>query len=281
VLDVAARLIASKMAPRLGQNVVVENRTGAGGTVAAEYAARSAPDGYTLFYGSFSIFAIAPLMIPNLRYDAQRDFLPVHGTGASPNIIVTGMGRPWKTIPELIAYARSNPGKVTYAASVGSGQHAAGVLFVERAEIELTHIPHNNFGQVMNDLVAERIDLCFEYPLSTLPFVRDGRLRALAVNASERLAIASDVPTLAEAGLSGAELLGWAGVYVPARTPSATIARLAQAIRAALRDPEVKAMFDNTGTIVWEQVDAGQLSRALDEEIPRMRRLFGRLPKAG
>ena len=282
VLDVAARLISLKLAARLGQSVVVDNRLGAGGTAAAEVAARAAPDGHTLFFGNFATFAIAPLLIPNIRYDAQRDFLPVHGIGASANIAVTGMGRPWKTIPELIALARANPGRFTYAASIGSGQHAAAALFLEKAQVEMTLIPYNNFGQALNDLAAERVDLYFDYPLSSLPFVRDNRLRALAVNAGERLAIAPEVPTLAEAGLPGAELLGWSGVYVPVRTPQAVVAQLTEAIRAALREPDVRALFDNTGTILWDQVGPAQLARALEEEIPRMRHLIGRtIPKPG
>ncbi|MCB4821184.1 Bug family tripartite tricarboxylate transporter substrate binding protein [Roseicella aerolata] len=282
VLDVAARLIATKLSPRLGQSVVIENRLGAGGTAAAEAAARAAPDGHTLFFGNFATFAIAPLLIPNLRYDARRDFAPVHGVGGSPNILVTGMGRPWRGIPELIAHARANPGKVTYAAAVASGQHVAATLFAEVAGLDLALIPYNNFSQALNDLAAGRVDLCFDYPLSSLPYVRDGRLRALAINAGQRLAIAPEVPTLAEAGLPGAELLGWSGIYVPVRTPPAVIARLATAIRGALREPEVKALFDNTGTFLWDQVDASRLAQALEEEIPRMQRLIGQtIPRKG
>ncbi len=282
MLDVGARMIATKLGPRLGQSVVIDNRLGAGGTAAAEFAARAAPDGHTLFYGNFATFAIAPLLIPNLRYDARRDFAPVHGVGASANIAVTGMDRPWKSIPELIAFARANPGKVTFAASVGSGQQAAAALFAETARLELTHIPYNNFTQALNDLAAGRVDVYFDYPLSSLPYVRDGRLRALAVNAGTRLAIAPEVPTLAEAGLPGAELLGWAGLYVPARTPPPVVAKLAEATRAALQETEVRALFDNTGTILWDGVDAAGLAKALEEEIPRMRHLIGRtIPKAG
>jgi tripartite-type tricarboxylate transporter receptor subunit TctC len=261
---------------------VVDNRLGAGGTTAAEFAARAAPDGHTLFFGNFATFAIAPLLIPNLRYDAQRDFAAVQGIGASANIAVTGMERPWRSIPELIAYARANPGKVTYAAGIGSGQHAAAALFCHVAELDITHVPYNNFGQALNDLAAGRVDLYFDYPLSSLPYVRDGRLRALAVNAGERLAMAPEIPTLAEAGLPGAELLGWSGLYVPARTPPAAVERLGAATRDALDEADVKALFDNTGTILWTHMDAPKLVLALEEEIPRMRRLIGRtLPKAG
>ena len=171
---------------------------------------------------------------------------------------------------------------MTYGASIGSGQHAAAALFLEKAQVEMTLIPYNNFGQVLNDLAAERVDLYFDYPLSSLPYVRDNRLRALAVNAGARLAIAPEVPTLAEAGLPGAELLGWSGVYVPARTPPAVVARLGEAIRSALREPDVRALFDNTGTILWDTVGPAELARALEEEIPRMRHLIGRtIPKPG
>ncbi len=275
VLDVAARLIALKLGIVLGQSVVIDNRMGAGGTVAAEHAARSAPDGYTLFFGNFATFAIAPLLIPGLRYEARRDFAPVHGIAASPNIVISGLKQPFASIPALIEYAKRHPGRVTYGASIGSGQHAAGALFAQAAGVELTLIPYSNFSQALNDTVAGRLDLMFDYPLSSLPHVRDGKLRALAVNAGERLAIAPDVPTLAETGLSGAELLGWSGLYLPARTPPAILARLAEATHRALRDREVKALFDSTGTILWDGVDGPALGRALEEEIPRMQRLIG------
>lgn len=275
VLDVAARLIALKLGALLGQGVVIDNRLGAGGTVAAEYAARSAPDGYTVFFGNFATFAIAPLLIPGLRYEARRDFTPVHGIGASANIVIAGLGQPFADIPSLIGHARRNPGTVTYGAGIGSGQHVAGALFAQAAGVELTLVPYSNFGQALNDTVAGRLDLMFDYPLSALPHVRDGRLRALAVNAAERLAIAPEVPTLAEAGLTGAELLGWSGLYLPARTPPAIVARLSEAVHRALLDREVKALFDSTGTILWDGVDGPALGRALEEEIPRMRRLIG------
>ena len=277
VLDVAARLMAAKMSTGFGQGVVIDNRLGAGGTVAAEHAVRAAPDGHTVFFGNFATFAIAPLLVPNLRYDARRHFLPVQGIAASANIVVTAPGSPFASIPALIAHARANPGRVTYGAGIGSGQHAAGALFAQVAGLDLTLVPYVNFAQALADTVAGRLDLMFDYPLSTMPHVRDGTLRALAVNANERLAIASEVPTMAEAGLAGAELLGWSGLYVPARTPDGVVARLAEATRAALADREVKALFDSTGTIGWGGVDGPALGLALDAEIPRMRQLIGRM----
>jgi len=276
VLDVGARLIAQKMAPVLGQQVLVENRTGAGGTVAADAAARAAPDGQTVFYGNFAVFAIAPNLFRSLRWDARRDFAPIHGIGASANLLVACPDRPWHTLQDLVAWSRANPGRITYAAGVGSGQQMAAELFLSVTGLEWTHVPYQNTVQALTDIAAGRVDLIFDYPLSSLPFVRDGRLRALGVNARERLAGAQAIPTLDEQGVKGAELLGWAGLYAPARTPQPAIDRLAEATRAALRDPEVIALFDSTGTILWPDVDAAGLARALEEEIPRIKALIAR-----
>lgn len=276
VLDVGARLIAQKMAPVLGQQVVIENRTGAGGTIAAEAAARAAPDGHSIFYGNFAVFAIAPFLYRNLRWDARRDFAPVHGIGASANIMVAAPDRPWKTLEELIAFSRAHPGQVTFAGGVGSGQHMAAELFLSTTRVQWTFVPYANTIQALTDIAAGRVDLMFDYPLSSLPFVRDGRLRALGINARQRLAIAQEIPTLDEQGVKGAELLGWAGIYAPARTPPAAVAKLAEATRVALRDPEVIRLFDSTGTILWPEVDAPKLAHALEEEIPRMQALIAR-----
>jgi tripartite-type tricarboxylate transporter receptor subunit TctC len=276
VLDVGARLIAQKMAPVLGQQVVIENRTGAGGTIAATAAARATPDGYTVFYGNFAVFGIAPFLYRNLPWDARRDFAPIHGIGASANIVVANPDRPWKTMQELIAWSRANPGKITFAGGVGSGQHMAAELFLTVTGLQWTFVPYNNTVQALTDIAAGRVDLIFDYPLSSLPFVRDGRLRALGINALQRLNIAQDIPTLDEQGVKGAELLGWAGLYTAARTPPAAIAKLAEATRVALRDQEVINLFNSTGTILWPDVDAAKLARALDEEIPRMQALIAR-----
>jgi tripartite-type tricarboxylate transporter receptor subunit TctC len=276
VLDVGARLIAQKMGPVLGQQVVVENRIGAGGTIAASLAARAAPDGHTVFYGNFAVFGIAPFLFKNLPWDARRDFAPIHGIGASANIIVASPDRPWKTTQELIAWSRANPGGISFAGGVGSGQHMAAELFMTVTGVQWTFIPYANTVQALTDIAAGRVDLIFDYPLSSLPFVRDGRLRALGINAKERLSIAQEIPTLDEQGVKGAELLGWAGLYTVARTPQPAIAKLAEATRVALRDQEVISMFNTTGTILWPDVDATMLARALDEEIPRMQALIAR-----
>jgi tripartite-type tricarboxylate transporter receptor subunit TctC len=256
--------------------VLIENRTGAGGTIAAAQAARAAPDGHTVFYGNFAVFGIAPFLYRNLPWDARRDFAPVHGIGASANIVVGSPDRPWRTIQELIAWSRANPGKITFAGGVGSGQHMAAELFLSVTGLQWTFVPYANTIQALTDIAGGRVDLIFDYPLSSLPFVRDGRLRALGINAKERLNVAQEIPTLDEQGVKGAELLGWAGLYAPARTPPAAVAKLAEATRVALRDPEVIALFNSTGTILWPEVDAAGLARELEEEIPRMQALIAR-----
>jgi tripartite-type tricarboxylate transporter receptor subunit TctC len=276
VLDVGARLIGQKMAPVVGQQVLVDNRMGAGGTIAAALAARAAPDGHTVFYGNIAVFGLAPFLYRNLAWDGRRDFVPIHGIGAAANIVVANPDRPWKTIPELVAWSKANPGRVNFAGGAGSFQQLAAELFVSVTGVQWTFVPYANTVQALTDIAAGRVDLIFDYALSSLPFVRDGRLRALGFNAKERLAAAPEVPTLDEQGVKGAELEGWAGVYAPARTPQPVIDKLAEAVRVALRDQDVINLFNSTGTILWPDEDGPKLARRLDEDIPRMQALVAR-----
>ncbi|MBD0275811.1 MAG: tripartite tricarboxylate transporter substrate binding protein, partial [Acetobacteraceae bacterium] len=269
ILDAGARLIGPKMAARLGQPVVVENRPGAGGTIGAEYVARAAPDGHTFLYGTQNTHAVAPLLYPNLRYDPERDFVPVWGVGAAVNLLVANPALPVRDVSELVARAKARPGEINYASTgVGTGQHMAGELFQQVAGVRLTHVPYAGFQQALNDLSTGRMDIMFDYALTSLPHAREGRLRALAVTAAERLAVAPEVPTIGEAGFPGAGMMGWAGVYVPARTPQPVVERLAEAVAAALRDPAVVEFFDRTGTILWADKSGEDMRRVLAEEVP-------------
>jgi tripartite-type tricarboxylate transporter receptor subunit TctC len=276
VLDVASRLVAQKMTERLGQTVVVDNRPAAGGTVGADMVLHQPQDGHYMFFGNFATFAIVPLLIPNISYDAVRDFQPVNGIGASHNLIMCSPGKPWRTLRDLVAHAKANPEKVTFGAGVGSGQHAAAALFAHVAGIKLTHVPYQNFAQQLNDVSAGRVDLSFDYPLSSLPYVRDGKLRALAMNGAARLEIAKDIPTAAEEGTPGAELYGWSGIYVPSAVPAPVVEHLRAATEWAMRTPEVVRLFDSTGTVPWPDYGPARMRRILAEEIPRMRELIGR-----
>lgn len=274
VLDVAARLVSQKMTERLGQTVVVDNRPAAGGTVAAAHVLAQPHDGHVLFFGNFATFAIVPLLIPNIGYDAERDFQPVNGIGASHNLIMCSPERPWRTLRELVDHARANPERVTFGAGIGSGQHAAAAKFAHAAGIKLTHVPYQNFSQLLNDVSAGRIDLSFDYPLSSLPYARDGKLRALAMNGAQRLPIAQDIPTTAEAGVSGAELYGWSGIYVPRGVPAPVVEKLRAAAEGAMRTPEVVRLFESTGTVPWPEYGPARMRQTLAEEIPRMRELI-------
>ncbi|GAA0588975.1 tripartite tricarboxylate transporter substrate binding protein [Craurococcus roseus] len=277
ITDATARLIAQKMGANLGQPVVVDNRPGAGGTIGTEQASRAPADGYTLLYGTQNTHAVAPLLYPSLRYDPERDFVPVWGLGAAVNLLVANPALPVRSVADLVAHAKAHPDRINYASTgIGTGQHMAGELFQVVAGVRMTHVPYAGFQQALNDLTTGRMDVMFDYAFTSLPHAREGRLRALAVTATERLAVAPEVPTIGEAGLPGAEMMGWAGVYAPARTPAPVVARLAEAVAAAMRDPAVVEMFDRTGTIRWADKSGEDMRRVLAEEVPRARELIAR-----
>jgi tripartite-type tricarboxylate transporter receptor subunit TctC len=277
ITDTSARVLAQRMAQGLGQSVVVENRPGAGGTIGAEAVARAAPDGLTLLYGSQGPMAAAPAMYPALRYDPQRDLAPVHGIGASPHLIVTATGRPWRSLAELVAAARENPDGLTYASvGVGTSPHLAAETLQRAAGVRLVHAPYANGTQGLNDVIAGRVDVMWDYPLTSLAHVREGRLRALAVTDTQRVVLAREVPTVAEAGVPGAELVPWAGLFTAPRTPPEAVARLASALQEAMLDPKVREFFDGTGTILWPRMGTEELRAFLAQEVPRIAGLIAR-----
>ncbi|MCO6416599.1 tripartite tricarboxylate transporter substrate binding protein [Siccirubricoccus sp. KC 17139] len=277
ITDTSARVTAQRMAQSLSQQIGVENRPGAGGTIGAEAVARAAPDGLTLLYGSQGPIAAAPALYPSLRYDPLRDLAPVHGLGASPHLIVSAPGKPWQDLAGLVARAKAAPETLTYASSgVGTSPHLAGEALQQATGVKLTHIPYANGTQALNDVIAGRVDVIWDYPLVSLPHVREGRLRALAVTDHGRVSLARDVPTVAEAGLPGAELVPWAALFTAPRTPPETVARLAAALRETLHDPKVREFFEGTGTVLWPQMGTAELAGFLQEELPRIAGLIAR-----
>jgi tripartite-type tricarboxylate transporter receptor subunit TctC len=276
VIDVIARLLAQEMGRQLGQTVVVENRVGAAGVLAAEHVARAAPDGHTLFAGNLVTFAIAPLLFRGLRWDARRDFVALNGIGAAPAVLLVQARQPWRSAAEFVAAHRDPALPLTYAGMTASGQHLTGALFGKATGLPMTLVPFGNGPQALTEVATGRVDLVFEYLLAAKSLLDSGQLRALGVAGPERLAALPEVPTLAEQGIPGAELLAWTALHVPAATPPPVRATLARALRAALRGTEARALFDRTATMMWDGMDAGAMAAVLEADIPRMRDLVER-----
>jgi tripartite-type tricarboxylate transporter receptor subunit TctC len=225
--DILARLVGQRLGERLGQQVVIDNRSGASGTIGVETAARAAPDGHTWTLGTTTTHALATILNPKLGYDPVRDFAPVALLGDAPYFLTTHTGVPAASGREFIAWARANPGKVRYA-SVGTFSlgHLAGELLKKAAGLDMVHVPYKGSNLALIDLLAGRIELNVSTISASLPHVRAGKLRALAVTSLERNSVLPETPTLAESGLPGYKVSLWMGLFVPARTPGAVTARL-------------------------------------------------------
>ncbi len=247
--DAMARIAADKMSKTLGQQIVVENRGGAGGTIATRQIAKADPDGYTLGIGGTGTLAIGPTLSGNVGYDPRKDFAPVGLIGSSALVVLVHPSLPVKTIPELIAYAKANPGKLNYAsAGSGSGIHLGTEYFLSVAGIRITHIPYKGTGPALNDLVGGHVALYFSSLPPAIGLVKAGKARALAVTSANRSAIFPELPTVAEAGLPGYDAVLHYGIVAPAGTPRAIIERLNAALRAAMAADDVKARMAADGT---------------------------------
>jgi tripartite-type tricarboxylate transporter receptor subunit TctC len=246
--DAFGRLIAQRMALDLKQQVVVVNRDGAAGVIGTNYVARSAPDGYTLLWGTSSGLAIMPALKRKLPYDPQRDFAPVSLGAKVSWVLAVHPSVPAGSVKELVTLAKKHPGKLNFAsAGTGGAPHLAGELFKVTAGIDVMHIPYRGTALFAVDLVAGQVDYGFASPLTTLPFTRTGRLKALGVTAAKRIDVYPDIPTMAEAGYPGFELTQWYAMVAPAGTPANIIATLNAAIRNALTDPKVIQRLANDG----------------------------------
>ena len=239
--DVVARLVALRASERLGQPIVVDNRSGASGTIGVETAARAAPDGYTWGLGTTTTHALAHILNPKLGYDPVRDFAPVALLGDSPYFLTTSPALPAANFQEFIAYARANPGKLHYA-SVGnfSVGHLSGELLKKAAGIDMVHVPYKGSNIALIDLLAGRIELNISTIAATLPQVRAGKLRALAVTSQKRVPALPQTPTVAESGFPGFQASLWMGAFVPARAPGALVARLNREINSILGTAEMR-----------------------------------------
>lgn len=246
--DIIARALGQKLSELWPQQVVIENRPGAGGNIAAEFAARSAPDGYTWLLGNNSILATNQSLYPKLAFDPVQDFAPVALVAIQPNILVVNPGVPATSVKELIALARAKPGQLNYASSgSGAAAHLAAELFKTMAGVEMVHVPYKGAQPALTDVIAGRAQLMFATSASAIPYIRAGRLRALAVTTLQRSATVSDLPTLSEAGLPGFEAITWHGVVVPRATPRELIERLNTDIVKALGARDLRERLESLG----------------------------------
>ena len=246
--DFVARILGQKLGESLGQTVVVDNRSGASGTIAADNTAKAAPDGHTLLIGQSTSIVIAPHMYAKLGYDTLRDLVPVTLVAQVPNILVVHPSIKATNVKELIALAKARPDSLNYGSSGnGAPSHLAGEMFKSGAGVTMTHVPYKGAGPAVNDLVAGQIQIMFAPIVAVLPQVKAGRLRALAVTSSARSAAAPEVPTLAESGLPGYEISSWFGLFAPAGTPPAVVDRLYRESAKALQSADVRERFAQEG----------------------------------
>ena len=247
--DTISRILGQKLTAALGQAVVVDNRAGAGGNIAAEIVAKSPPDGYTLLipYGGY---AINPTLYKKLSFDPVRDFEPVIQICSVTGILVVHPSLPVKTVRELIALAKARPGQLNFA-SAGSGTviHLAGELFKTMANVDIVHVPYRGSGPALNDLLGGQVAMMFANMPGTIQHVRTGRLRVLAVNSARRSPLLPEVPTVAEAAVPGYEASTWFGVLAPAATPKEIVAKLNTEIARVLGTPEMAEYFSNEGAV--------------------------------
>jgi tripartite-type tricarboxylate transporter receptor subunit TctC len=246
--DVIARALGQKLADLWGQQVVIENRPGAGGNIAAEIAAKSAPDGYTWLLGNNSVLATNQSLYKRLAYDPVRDFAPVVLVAVQPNILVVNPDVPATSVKELIALAKAKPGQLNYASSgSGAAAHLAGELFKTMTGVEMLHVPYKGAQPALTDVVAGRAQLMFATSASAIPYIKAGRLRALAVTTTKRSATVPELPTLSEAGVPGFEAITWHGVVVPSATPAPLIERINREIVGVLQMPDLRERFESLG----------------------------------
>jgi tripartite-type tricarboxylate transporter receptor subunit TctC len=256
--DVIARLIAEKMSRTLGQQIIIDNKGGAGGSVGTRMVAKSPPDGYTLGLGGTGTLAIAPSLYPNAGYNPRKDFAPVGLIATGGLVVLVHPGVAVTSISELIAHAKKHPGQLNYAsAGSGSGIHLAAVLFASTAGIELTHIPYKGTGPALNDLIGGHVALYFSSLAPAIGLVQEKKVRALAVTAGKRSAQFPDLPTVAEAGLPGYEAVLRYGIVAPAGTPRPIIDKLNAALLAALTAPDIRARLAADGAEVLMSTPEG------------------------
>lgn len=274
VTDTGARVVAKAFSETLGQQVIIENRGGAGGIVGTEYVAQSKPDGYMVLYGSSGPMATNPYLYKKVTYNPMTSFSLIHTMSESPLIMVVNTDAPYKTVKEFVDYAKKNPGKINMgSAGAGTTTHLVGELLQKEADIKLTHIPYKGSSPEMVDLLAGVLNVSFDYSVVVKPLIEAGKLRPLAVTSAERMKNFPDVPTLKEAGYPGAVLSGWSTLVAAANTPQPIVDKLAKAFGEALKKPEVVAYFESNGSAVMPPLTGDKLMKFMVDENAKFKSL--------
>jgi tripartite-type tricarboxylate transporter receptor subunit TctC len=246
--DVTARIVAQKLSDAWKQQVIVDNRAGAGGNIGADAVAKAAPDGYTLLLATTGVMAINHRLYRTLPFDALRDFAPVTQIGALPLILIVHPSIPARSVKELVAIAKAKPGQLSYASSgVGSATHMTTELFRMMAGVDIVHIPYKGSGQAMADLIGGQVAIAFDQITSSLPQVEAGKLRALAVTSARRFPSVPNLPSVAEAGIAGYESVSWNGIAAPAGTPREIVGRIQAEVARTVQLPDIKERFFKDG----------------------------------
>jgi tripartite-type tricarboxylate transporter receptor subunit TctC len=272
--DILARAVAQKLTETLGQSFVVENRAGAGGNIGADLVAKSPPDGYTMLMGTVGTHAINPSLYEKMPYDHVKDFVPVVLVAGVPNVLVVNPSVPAKSVQELIAYAKANPGKLNFASS-GSGTsiHLSGELFKTMTGVQIQHVPYKGSAPALADLMGGQVQLMFDNLPSALPLIKAGKLRALGVTSLQRASALPDVPTVAESGLPGFEASSWFGLLAPAGTPKDVVAKINGDVAKWLATPEAKEKLAAQGAIVASGLTPEAFSRHIASETTKWQKV--------
>jgi len=246
--DLSARAVAGKLSERIGQPVIIENRPGAGGNIGTDVVAKAAPDGYTLIVGTVGTHGINPSLYSKMPYDHVKDFAPVILLSKTPNVLVVNPSLPVNSVADVIRLAKSKPNELTFASS-GSGTsiHLSGELFKTMAGVQMTHIPYKGSGPMLIDLISGQVNMAFDNLSASMQHIKAGKLKALATTGTQRPPNLPDLPTIAEAGLTGYDSTSWNAIFAPAGTPREVVERLNREIRAILESPETRKFFTEQG----------------------------------